>query len=183
MKTSTRFRAGLEALDRRDVPSTVVLAPPKPIHLILPLGTVGAGYVTGTTLATGGVRALTSQVSGRCLALGQFEGQVVASGSGHSIAVLTGVNNGQQLRLDIDGAFTDLPPVASRVSGHFRFRVAGGTGTFAGATGAGKISGSFDPSTGNLAFVIHGRVSTWSGPTQPTPVSVGSVQSDHRSGI
>ena len=181
-----RRSLGFEALERRETPSTLHAAsthkPPTPAvgpgghpltppHQVSPrvtshqevvaLNGRSLAFLVQQTPLSNGYTSIVANLAGRSDRLGQFTGQATSAiaPDGRSFLGSTTLysQDGSYLALSLVGT---IPPVAKGRIAHFSaaFTVVSGTGTFAGATGAGTISGAFDPAqkTGDLS--IHGSL-------------------------
>lgn len=164
-KPKRRPRAiGFETLESRETPST--MAAGAGIHALAtrPAAFRGSGreqLLTFVPLSNGAIQT-TGIATGRAVPIGAFSGEVdtnVAADHLHATATATlTTQGGDQLILNIAGTYRRSRSSVQR--GSFTFRIAGGTGKFAQATGSGTLNGTLNTATASLNFTISGKLRT-----------------------
>jgi hypothetical protein len=174
-KNAFRFRAQMEPLERRETPGSAHALATSTTHPTVTVSGSGVGAVTQLSNQINSVK-IESVTRGRASGLGTFTGNPKGFFyfNGHAIAtdVLT-ASNGDTLDITLDGSvrlastntkefgirqLLEASPTSATASYHFK--VTGGTGRFAGATGSGTVSETINAGTGGLHFSFNGRVKT-----------------------
>ncbi|HEV3166800.1 MAG TPA: hypothetical protein VGZ22_22425, partial [Isosphaeraceae bacterium] len=154
---------GFEVLERRETPSTIGGG----AHLIH-VQRVGSSGFQGTArevvttvgpLPSGELLSVGS-INGRASQIGSFTGTVntiIARDTVHStsLAFLT-TSSGDQLDLVFTGAFKASKSTVLR--GNFSFTIFGGTGSFANATGGGRLTETLDFRSATASFSFTGKL-------------------------
>jgi hypothetical protein len=157
-KTTREFRAGLEALERREVLSTASAT----AH-VLPFAGAGTATLVSSTPDPSGWLQTMSTLNGKASGIGLFIGDLTTRYFGpHGLnSVAQGMittSDGSELDFQTTGTNRPTQHGASHTSGTIAFNVTGGTGDFAGATGSGQIHGITSLIKGTVHFTIQGRV-------------------------
>jgi hypothetical protein len=178
VRNTRRRRFHLEALERREVLSAAAgmmgqplsLAAAVQAHLVVPaahrhsfplLGQGKTALLTALPQADGSLLT-TSSVLGSVTELGIYSGQLTAlyapdrlSFTGGAVLNST-ITNGDQIFLNIPAATHTRNKITTHLQASFR--ILGGTGRFANATGSGTLSGIEDTQSLTELFIIHGTV-------------------------
>jgi hypothetical protein len=166
MKRARTFLARVEALERREVLSTVHPAAHAAgqVVTVTVTGSGNASVVSSTVLSTGGIQVV-DRVSGQASGIGTFAGTAtsllynVGKNYVHvdSVAVMTG-QNGQQIDASASGNYRVRGTGHPSTSFNLSWVVGGGTKAFANAVGRGVARNTIDFVTGVSNFTFSGKV-------------------------
>jgi hypothetical protein len=159
-KRSRALRAGLESLERRETPSTHTLAAAAATTKVADISGKGFAAVILSQPIINGQKVVT-MISGSAPAIGgSYTGELdVFYGLDRKLGAGTGVittSTGATINLSLKST-VQVPTMPLGQGDVIKFKVTGGTGTFANATGHGTLTGHVNYLF-NFPYVVTGRI-------------------------
>jgi hypothetical protein len=159
-KRSRALRAGVEALEQRETPSTHALAAAAATTTVTINGTGTAHAIQSHPVVNG--RVITSAASGTATVIGKYTATFetffrlnYTQGTGTGIITAA---DGDKINLSLKASFAAGSRSLVQNPGTIHFTVTGGTGAFAKATGTGTLTGNGDLVRQSFVYTIHSRI-------------------------